>query len=197
MLVPGGKDTTVDTTTVQLQSSLPTPSVGEVLDPPAIYLQVNSSTDGAALAGANVQFNFGVEYTGVTDARGLLFIGLGSDSPWGSSALVTVSLAGYTTKSACYVINPTPEIHGVQIMLVPGGKDTTVDTTTVQLQSSLPTPSVGEVLDPPAIYLQVNSSTDGAALAGANVQFNFGVEYTGVTDARGLLFIGLGSDSPW
>jgi len=109
---------------IYLQSSLPTPEVGEVLGAAsvAVILKVQSSTNSAALAGANVQFYFGgVEYNGQTNAQGSLIIGLRPDAPFGQSALITVSLAGYTTKVEFYVINSTPPLQGITILLVPGG----------------------------------------------------------------------------
>jgi len=107
---------------IYLQSSLPTPGVGEVLGAAsvAIILKVQSSTNGAALVGADVQFYFGGHlYNGQTDGTGRIIIGLRPNAPFGRPALITVSLAGYATKVESYVINDRPPLQGITIVLVP------------------------------------------------------------------------------
>jgi len=85
-------------------------------------VQVQSSTDGAALEDAFVQFQFvGVVQTGFTNALGIFTIELGSDAPFGNSADFKVSLLGYTTKYESDEINSTPSVQGLQILLVPQG----------------------------------------------------------------------------
>jgi len=85
-------------------------------------VQVNSSTDGAPLEGAFVQFQFvDVSHTGFTDAQGLFSIDLGPDAPFGSSADVKVSKLGYTTKNESGVIQDTPPTQGLLVVLVPQG----------------------------------------------------------------------------
>jgi len=102
---------------IYLQSNAPIAAgVGVGQTAVTVLLKVTSNT-GAPLAGAYVVFQLGVQYIGVTDARGYVIFGLRNNAPLPSNALVTVSLQGYPTKSELFMITQTPSFQNIAMQL--------------------------------------------------------------------------------